>query len=281
MKIFEKGLAQYSEIYLSHDAMEEKDPFFTMTSVSHCGSKSAYTSVPLTVDGYMLLFIAQGEGKLHHQEVTVPLKKGSLALLCSQAKDTFEVSSESDWYALTFDGHYMDSLYPNSKSTVISMKTPDALGLFDRLLSSYQSGHQPEHLLVTKTIFELLQQFGGKEQGRFQNVFDYVNAHLSERISVGELASLAGLSTFYFIRSFNEATGMTPHEYLIRVRVQTSAFLLKATNLTLGEITQACGFSNESAFNNTFKRLKGITPMGFRKSAQTGRMLYQLRDVQA
>ena len=78
---------------------------------------------------------------------------------------------------------------------------------------------------------------------------------------------MANMSPYHFIRSFKNEVGFTPHEFILRSRVNTAIFLLRATSLSLSEITYKCGFANEAAFSNCFKSLTGTTPLKCRQEA--------------
>lgn len=83
-------------------------------------------------------------------------------------------------------------------------------------------------------------------------------------MTVEELADVAGLSLYHFIRSFKQETGFTPHDYLIDTRLNTAKYLLKNTSLPIKDICFHCSFSSESVFCNAFKRELGLTPTKYR-----------------
>ena len=66
-------------------------------------------------------------------------------------------------------------------------------------------------------------------------------------------------------RCFKEYTGFSPHEYLTQLRVYNAKYLLKATDLSIEDISQQTGFSDSVYFIQVFKKIEGITPSKFRK----------------
>lgn len=99
---------------------------------------------------------------------------------------------------------------------------------------------------------------------RIRRVTDYIRANLCADLAIGELAALAGLSSFHFARVFRRETGETPHQFVTRLRLEEAARLLRATDHTVLQIALAVGFENASHFSVQFKRGYGVTPLAYR-----------------
>lgn len=97
-------------------------------------------------------------------------------------------------------------------------------------------------------------------------VIDYINDYLDQELSLEELAAIAQLSPYHFCRSFKGYTGLTPHQYVIRQRVDRAKLLLKDGKMGISEVAIACGFTHQSHLNRHFKRLTGVTPKKFSTS---------------
>jgi AraC family transcriptional regulator len=83
------------------------------------------------------------------------------------------------------------------------------------------------------------------------------------------MAAVAHLSAYHFARQFKAATGLPPHQYVILRRVERARQLLQAgTDLSLAEVAACAGFSDQSQLTHHFKRLVGVTPGQFRRSAR-------------
>lgn len=83
-----------------------------------------------------------------------------------------------------------------------------------------------------------------------------------------ELANAVGLSRFHFWRAFKQSTGMTPHAYMAKRRLEKSSEMLRSTTLSATEIAMACHFGSSSHFTTAFKRAFGVTPSEFRNLCQ-------------
>jgi AraC family transcriptional regulator len=99
----------------------------------------------------------------------------------------------------------------------------------------------------------------GLDSRRLQRVIDYIDANLAEPISLDDLAAAASLSRFHFSRMFKVATGQSPSTFVGHRRLEMAKRQL-AGGLSIGQIALDCGFSSESNFARSFKRVGGMTP---------------------
>src|SRR5215510_8809567 len=107
---------------------------------------------------------------------------------------------------------------------------------------------------------------GGLPPRAVRRVHEFIKAHLEANISIQVLASIAGLSMYHFARAFKQSEGMTPHEYLVKCRVQRAKRLLAGTDLPLSEIALAAGFADQSHCARRFREHVGVTPSSYRWS---------------
>jgi AraC-like DNA-binding protein len=83
-----------------------------------------------------------------------------------------------------------------------------------------------------------------------------------------ELAELAGLSPFHFLRVFEQITGATPHQFLIRTRLRMAATRLLESDASVLDIALDAGFGDVSNFNRSFRREFGCAPLAFRRRSR-------------
>ena len=104
----------------------------------------------------------------------------------------------------------------------------------------------------------------GLQRYKLRRVMAYVDARIGGPISLDDLANVAGVSRFHFHRQFRKSVGVTPHEYVLRARIERAKGLLTASDLTVGEVSGAVGFADQSHFSNIFRKLTAMTPRSFR-----------------
>lgn len=95
-------------------------------------------------------------------------------------------------------------------------------------------------------------------------VFDYLDSHYMEDVTLEKTADIAGFSKFYFSRIFKQCSGQNFYDYLCFKRIKAAELLLLEPNLSITEIALSVGFSSLSTFNRTFKRSKNCTPSEYR-----------------
>jgi AraC family transcriptional regulator len=110
---------------------------------------------------------------------------------------------------------------------------------------------------------------GALPQNKLRAVVEYIEGHLDDSLTLDQLATAAHLSAYHFARRFKAATGLPPHQYVILRRVERSRHLLQQDrDRSLAEIAACAGFSDQSQFSHHFKRVVGVSPGQFRRSAR-------------
>jgi AraC family transcriptional regulator len=100
---------------------------------------------------------------------------------------------------------------------------------------------------------------------RLRQVFVYIEDNLAQNIALGDLAAVVGLSVSHFNVLFREAVGLSPHQYLIRRRIERAKDLLSEGKLSISQIAAESGFAHQSHLARHMRRMLGVTPMALRK----------------
>jgi AraC family transcriptional regulator len=107
---------------------------------------------------------------------------------------------------------------------------------------------------------------GGLSGRQLGKVLDFIGDNLasSGELSLAEIAAQANTSPHHFSRLFKESTGVSPHQYVIRERVERAKGLLMR-DVPIGEVARMVGFSSQAHLTRHFKRLTGATPARYRR----------------
>jgi AraC family transcriptional regulator len=109
-------------------------------------------------------------------------------------------------------------------------------------------------------------EVGSMARPAFQRTIEYIHAHLSSELTLASMARVACLSPYHFSRTFRKSTGISPHQYVLRTRVEMAKHLLRASDLSLSEIGFRVGFFDQSHLARHFKRRYGVSPRTFRRA---------------
>lgn len=106
---------------------------------------------------------------------------------------------------------------------------------------------------------------GGLSPHNARRVRDYLVEHLSDKLSIAELAALCGLSPSHFIKAFAQTFGQRPYQYLTNLRLDHAVRLLEEQGMTIAEIAHLSGFSSQSHLTSTLRKHRGLTPAQLRR----------------
>jgi AraC family transcriptional regulator len=141
-------------------------------------------------------------------------------------------------------------------------------GVGDRCYADFLATALAAHLLRHySTQNHCLKKYeDGLSKQKLKQAIAYIDAHLSEDISLNDIASELGISQYYFCHLFKRSTGLSPHQFLIQQRLERAKRLLKQPDRTITAIALDCGFANQSHFARYFRQHTGVNPNQFRKS---------------
>jgi AraC family transcriptional regulator len=210
-----------------------------------------------------------------------PIVKGDVFIVPERVRYKERWEGEIEFISLLLDSAFVEQIAQDSTH----FSTVELLPLFpqpDPLI--YQMGLTLKTALETKVITRLyaetlaaalaahlLQYYsaqkvvlgdysGGLSKPTLKRIVQYIHAHLEQDLSLTELATQAQMSCHHFARLFKRATGVSPHQYVIRCRVEQARQLILREELTIAEIAHQLGFANQSHLSRHFKRLVGVSP---------------------
>lgn len=106
------------------------------------------------------------------------------------------------------------------------------------------------------------------EHAAVRRAHDHLRERWDQRVTLTELAAVAGLSRFELVRRFGQQTGVTPHAFQINVRVERARRLL-AGGATPAEVAAVCGFADQPHLTRVFKRAVGVTPARYARAVES------------
>jgi AraC family transcriptional regulator len=104
-----------------------------------------------------------------------------------------------------------------------------------------------------------------RDERRISDALRHIETAADERLSLATLAETVGMSRYHFLRTFRRVVGMTPHQYVLRTRMQRAAARIRQSDETISAIAFDSGFEDLSTFNRRFLQVVGETPGAFRR----------------
>ena len=103
---------------------------------------------------------------------------------------------------------------------------------------------------------------------RVTDTVRFIEQHADEALTLERLAAESGLSPFHFLRTFEDLTGATPHQYLMRLRLRRAASRLATDSAKVLDIALDSGFGDISNFNRAFRAEFGMSPRAYRNAGR-------------
>ena len=108
---------------------------------------------------------------------------------------------------------------------------------------------------------------GGLAPWQVKRACERLEADLGAKLSLEQIAAELGLSVSHFSRAFRSSTGLPPHQWLLRQRVEAAKRLMAVRDLSLSEVAISAGFAHQSHFTRVFSAVVGVSPGAWRREA--------------
>lgn len=218
-----------------------------------------------SVPGSLNIHPTQTPGAYAWNDVaTIAFVMPSVAFMAQLAADLTRQNVDS--IGLRDDFNFQDGLLKHLCLNLLSESRSG--GLHGRVYAESLAHTLTLHLLSSYSTASGLRSLPDKALDRqeVRRAKDFIHAHLHQNVSVSELAASSRLSSSHFIRRFKQATGLAPHQYLNRCRVERAKELLGQNEMTVAEVAQQVGFFDQSHLIRHFEFWVGVTPKAYRSS---------------
>ena len=242
-----------------------------------------------TNDTNMVIYMHSDGGSIVCSERIYPIKKGVLCFIGAK-KYHYTMPSNAGIYERTKifvsneEFNRLISIFQkkeaiaksfNDNSIVYAqisekdMKTVDAL--FEDIIHHIETDNHRD-IVFTSSLLRMLVFMTENvvdtvtpPHGSMYKAIEYINSNIKENLTVDGICEYTHMSKYHFCRSFKKATGLTVMNYILNTRITLAKNLLANENISVGEISSLCGFSNISVFCRAFKDNTSMTPLQYRK----------------
>lgn len=278
MKLDPRYFEQTSEHYYAPQPDGRENLLYYPISVGYFDCKPTYVLQRNIFSSYLLLVMLTGSLSYQTRISRGTARAGQVLLLDCNAPHSYAAQGKCSFTFLHFAGAQSQALYEEivrSVGNLIPVSSPNDLHeSIGELLSAMRNERHLNEADTSSLIYAMLMQLldssGASGTGVIGNpVVDraiaYIQSHLTDKLSVEDIAANAGYSASYFSHMFSEETGMSPYQFVVKSRVEHAQQLLKTTRHTVQEIAFQCGFNSAANFCYTFRRMIGTSPHDYRK----------------
>ena len=280
MKTKEKGIQDRSDVYFVSPSNLALNTFLYVTCTGHFYYEDSYHLWRSNYNSYLCMYLIKGKAKITSGSRTFLAKAGDLVYLDCYQPYGYDAVSELETIWFHFDGmgaRQLNQAIQELDATVFTLNdNTRAVNYIKRIYQNYHQGGQESEPVISSYIMSVLSELFPSSQnsvnrqvseqlGIVEQTMEYVKQHLNSELTIEILANQVSLSKYYFARSFKKETGYTPHEYVLKARINYAKELLRGTEMVLRQIALECGFTDESSFASAFKKYVGMTAGEFRK----------------
>jgi len=250
-----------------------------------CDSLHSYG--PFKRNHYLFHYVISGTGTLTSTDSKgishdYPIKSGQGFLICPNQTNTYSADAEHPWEytwfefdglrvkeALNLAGLSFDSPFYRSTAKDLSFELKNEM-LYIAQHSNESSFHLIGHLYLaidylTKSSYSRMTVKGGKLSDFYvREALSFIEQNFQNDISVEDISEFCNLNRSYLGKIFRNAVGNSPQIFLINYRMSKAAELLKLTNLSIHDISNAVGYPNQLHFSRAFKNVYSISPRQWR-----------------
>ena len=267
-----------SEIYFLQPSQFAEDSLYYLQHLGVFECDTRYVVTHPYWESIQIMFIDEGELEVAFRDEMFVAKKNDIVILDCRYEHIYHAQSNFKFHYIHFAGsssfEYASLLYELNQSALLENACTDTLNsAFQNLraLARSQTNAQNEHRIsvylhmVLCELAESCYSIPATANELIEQSIRFMEEHITESVSLDEIAAHINLSKYYFNRLFSKHIGMTPHRYFTNLRIQRAKRLLMTTSASVEEVSAQGGFDTSCNFIRLFKQRTGMTPTAFRK----------------
>jgi len=229
---------------------------------------------------YLFHYILSGEGTFEANDKTYNLKAGQGFLICPQHTTFYKADEENPWEYIWigFEGKRAYEFIKRANLTqdmpIFSLESNSIAHNNFIILNDYIKKDETNELYLTGCIYNIL---GGLTQGNFNEkllsrpqvyinrAVNYINANYHLPVTVESVSMFLGIERKYFCSIFKKYMGITPIQYIMKIKATKACEMLKNTSSSVGDIARSVGYDDIFSFSRMFTKFMKISPSKYRK----------------
>ncbi|MFA3791290.1 AraC family transcriptional regulator [Aliiglaciecola sp. SL4] len=237
-------------------------------------------------DDNILIYCFSGKGFLRTNHWSGEVQSGELVLLPKGVSHRYWANADDPWsiYWCHFSGHQAQEYVFNMdyKKTYPILKigqSPLLMAQFSSVLAESSTGYNIPAMVYAANMLKQLLAYIGKlaqqvntterQQFNLDILQAYMLQNLNKSIDLDALAMQVNLSKFHFSKKYKEATGFSPVQHFLKMKVEYASYLLETSELAIQGIASRVGYDDSLYFSRLFRKHTGLSPSDYRKQKHT------------
>ena len=245
---------------------------------------------PFTREEYLIHFVLDGCGVFRTPEDRFRIEAGQMFLIYPGTETLYRADHIRPWsycwigFSGEDAGMLMKQIGFTRECPVLQMSSGEEILQVIRRLLLLDSDGLSDRFLVSAGFNEIMgillrdaeqvirtESAGQPELSYTGYAVVYLQRHFSEKIRIADLAAHIGVSRSYLTQLFRAHLGVSPQEYLIRIRMNHASLCLRHTEDSVRDIAAESGYEDPLAFSKIFKQRFGVSPTEYRRAGENGR----------
>ncbi|MCI8822633.1 MAG: AraC family transcriptional regulator [Lachnospiraceae bacterium] len=266
------------DFIFSNDYFRSLDAYVYTCGYETCEPGHSYG--PVLRSGYLIHYVLGGKGYYRVNNTMYRLEEGDAFLICPDELIYYEADKKEPW-TYTWIGFQGVKIRGYLERTSLPATPVFHYGHDDRIRLCHEKMFEANQLsgnrdlimnsILYEYLFLLARKFpreqispGEKQSIYVEEALRYLESRYGQELSIQALADELGLDRSHLHRVFKAATGVSPQEYLLDLRIRKASELLKRTDLPISVIALSVGYEDTLYFSRLFKKKKGQSPTRYR-----------------
>lgn len=281
MKTNETGVLKKSDLYFSTPSQTAMNLFYYPISAGHFYCNSKYHVKRKSFDSILITYIISGSITFVQNNKTFMAKKSETVILdCFHPHEYFSNgNTEQIWVHINGQNSvaFYNEIIKNEGNIIRASDSKHIEKLLFKIYENLSPSNTASEITLSLDIYKILAELlnplhvskknNASYEDNMQDAKKYIIEHLSEKLTVQNVADIIHMSPSHFSRIFKQQTGFSPYDFILISRLNKAKDFLQKTNLSISQIAYEVGFNSESNFIYFFTKNTGLSPTKFRKLA--------------
>lgn len=272
MKLTGNGLDKGSHMYFYTASQSAKKLLYYPIAVGEFYCNSDYNVKRDRYDSILAIYVVDGSITMVQDDVSISAQKDELLLIDCYAYHEYFTKFNAHTLWVHFEGNnsreWFDEIKAKKGQKIkCTLQTAECISNIIKYVKHNQSEYSISNELYSMLCNISNENTAGQESARSRQLEatkKFIISNYDKDISINDIADNAHMSVSYFSKIFREATGFSPYDYLLTIRLDKAKEMLQKTDYSIESIAYKTGFNSSSNFVYFFKKQTGISPLKFR-----------------